>query len=384
MKTILLHPDAATRADLRRHLTRLDHVVVHEDPNLHQVLLAVAKHRPHFIVAAQPEPFLRNQVESVFSEFSLDVPVLWLPESQEPVREEWLSQQISSLLAGTGTRPLRRYTAGSRTILRDQAYEAFEDGRKQNLPELSENPKQGLAREMAAFARQVECAVGRHEAAQRYLRQVLLTDRGLRVEVAYRAVHGSHKVYWLREHIFRWTGVLAHYLPGVEPHYLPPPAPPSPRLDFLSHSGGIPENAYAAAALLLHGFRPSWMPALQSVLSLKFSGQDDAALLAETLHLAGWSALLRDIALAQVRVMACALAPNTPWYADGLPPHALHRATGIYCDFWHLRHLRTNPQYLRPVADGVLQGVKTPGTVPVVLPFRDLILALGQDNKGVA
>jgi hypothetical protein len=379
MKTIICHPNAAIRTDLRQQLTKLDHVVVHEDPNVDRIITTVAKHRPHFVVAAEGESFLRCQVESVFCDLALHVPILWLPDSEEPAREKWLADEISRLVAGIGPRPLTRYADDSRQVIRDLDYAQFENGAKQNLPDSSENPKHELAREMAVFARQAERATEHHAAARHYLRQALLTHNGgLRREATYRAVHGSHKgLGFLREEVFRWAGVLSFYVPGVQPVYLPPAAPPSPKLEFLHHSSP-PENYYAATALLLHGFRPSWMQALQSVLSMKFIGQDDAKLLTETLALAGWSALLRDIAMAQVRVMGCALDPSIPWYKDGLPPRRLHRATGIYCDFWHLRNLRENPQRLRPVADGVLQGVKTPGTLPVVPPFRHFVQALGQ------
>lgn len=310
------------------------------------------------------------------------MPILWYPPGFIGAASEgWFTSEISRLLEGSGSHALRRYAEDSRNVLRDVGYESFEDGTKRNLPELSEDSSQDLAQEMTSFGQQVECALPHHAAARQYLRQCLLTDKGLRVEATYRAVHSSHKIFWLREHIFRLVGVLAHYLPGVEPAYLPPPAPPSPKLDFL-HYSSTPENCYAATALLMHGFKPTWMPSLRSVLNVKFAGQDEAALLAETLTLAGWSFLLREIAVAQVRVMECALVSDQSWYTQGLPPRALHRATQTFCDFWHLRHLRTNPQYLRLVSDWVVvDGVRSPGTLSVVPPFRHYIDALGNSDS---
>ena len=116
------------------------------------------------------------------------------------------------------------------------------------------------------------------------------------------------------------------------------------------------------------------MPSLHSVLERKFTGQNEEALLEETLILSGWSALLREIALAQVRVMTCALDPSSPWYTDGLPHRALHRSSQTYCDFWNLRRLRENPHLLRPVADAVVVGrMKLPATQSLLPHFRHFL-----------
>jgi hypothetical protein len=288
------------------------------------------------------------------------------------VTKEWLAAEISRFLLKAESRPLTRYSAASRTVIRSERYRSFESGQKQNVPDPSATAFEDLAEEAAVFGRQVDSATKFHDAAGHYLRQVLITDQGLRREIAYRAVHGSHKIYWLREHIFRWVGVLAHYIPGVEPEYLPAPSTPSPKLDLL-HYHPPSESCYAAMALVAHGFKPSWSLPLLAVLGREFTGQDETALLQVTLVLAGWSALLRDIAVAQVRVMTWALNPNAPNFAAGLPRRRLHRAIGTYCDFWHLRLLRERQGVLRGVADGVLQGHKPPGTPAAIPPFHQFV-----------
>jgi len=377
LKTIILHPDATARETIRRQLHRLDHVVVHEENSLDNIVSAVAKHRPHFVVAAEPEPFLRDCIELTFQEFALRVPICWHPTGAAGSgREDGLEAAISHRLNAGDVPTLTRYTDDHRQVTRDDGYKPFDGATKQNLPDDSDDPAKDLAREMEVFGRQVECALHHHAAARYYLRQALMTDRGLRVETAYRAVHSSHKIYWLREHVMRWVGVLAHYLSGVDPSYLPPPSPPSPKLDFLYYTPP-PESYYAATAVLMHGFKPSWMSMLRSVLGMKFTGQDETSLLQETLNLTGWSGLLREIAVAQVRTMDCALRSDQPWYTQGLPPRRLHRATQTFCDFWHLRQLRTSPQNLRLIADWVVvDGVRSPGTLPVVPPFRHYVEGL--------
>jgi hypothetical protein len=377
MKTLIFHPDATARETIRHQIEQLDHVVMHEDASLQQLLLHVAKHQPHVVIVAELDPVLRIQIETEFDQFALRVPIIWLPLTLSGSDLEALIQGELTQIASAPCSPLLvRYCDESRQVIRDIAYVAYEDGRKQNLPPASENESKELAREINIFAQQVGRATRNHVAARQYLRQVIVTDKGgggLQRELVYRALHSSHKIFWQRDHIYRWVGVLSHYLPDVELAYLPPPAPPSPKLDFLAYCSGA-ECRYVAAALHLHGFKPSWMPALQSVLERKFTGQSEEALLQETLILSGLSALLEEIAKAQIRVINCALDPSLPWYTDGLLSRELHRSSQIFCDFWNLRRLRENPQYLRAVADAVVAGeIKSTVTQPVVQHFRHFL-----------
>jgi hypothetical protein len=374
MKVSILHPDPVARTIIRGFFENLEHVIVHEAPDLSEVPLGIVRHRPHLVVAAEISSKSRIMIEMDLTYFALQIPILWLPFDLiglglEPV----LATLLSSLLSGLQRPTLTRYADEYRNVLRDREYEAHEHGKKVNLPPFPSSPNDDLDDEIVKFSMQVRRATAYHGAARRYLRQVLSTEKGLGAEIAYRATHSSFKIYWLREHIFRWIGVLAHYLPGVEPTYLPQPAPPSPKLDFLFYEPP-PESLYAEAALINFGLKPSWVPALKSVVDFKFSGQDEEALLRDTLFLGGWSFLLRQIAISQVKVMESALQPTESWYADGLPPRSLHRATGVFCDFWHLRNLRENPEHLRRVADAAAVDCGTvPDGMPVVPPFRSYI-----------
>ena len=377
MKILLIHPDRAIRNIIRQQFEEAGHVVIHETDDFVNLVLRVAKYRPHAFLALPPSAEILEGSVAAMAMLGLKVKAYSLPPAVSlAALTPHLELILSALMKPELPASLVPYVYESRTILIDDAYPV---SGKQNLPGENESTEEHLAKELGILGQQVERATSHHAAASRYLSQVLVIDRGLRTEIAYRAVHSSFKIFWLREHICRWLGVLAHYLPGVELAYLLPPTPPSPQLDFL-HFSAPPESWYTLTAVLNHGIKPSWTQPLHDVIEKRYSGQDEEALLQEALILSGWSALLREIALAQVRVMDCALDPDVPWYKDKLPPRRLHRATGIYCDFWHLRHLRENPQHLRPVADGVLRGVKTPGTLPVVPPFRHFVHALGQGS----
>jgi len=369
---MLIHPLAPFGSIIKDHLKTLGHVQVGVATDLSTLIENLAKHRPHIVFVKRSTDEEQRKIEDALKRYQLAVPVCWLPAKLAEGKS--ITAGIDSfLLSIAPSKKITAYAPRSRTIVLDEPYAAFAGSSKQNSPDTKEDPKEHLPLEISLFARQVERAVEHHAAARQYLRQVLVTDKGLRTEITYRAVHSSHKIFWLREHIFRWVGVLAHYLPGVEPDYLPPPAPPSPVLDFL-FAAPPPESLYAATALLIHGFKPSWMASLRSILDKKFAGQSEDALLQETLFLSGWSILLREIAISHVRVMECALHPDEPWYLDGEPSRTLHRATGIWCDFWHLRHLRTHPHYLRAVANGVvIDGIKTPESLPVVPSFSHYV-----------
>lgn len=257
MKLVIYHPDAAARQTIRNMLERLDHVVMDEIIGLQHVVAAVAKHRPHAILLAETRLGIRPQMEFVMDRFQLAAPILWMAANLSGSDLETEIERRLSKLTTTAVFPaLVPYSTDSRDVLRDDGYLPYYREQKQNVPTRSDHSRNEVAQQMAVFARQVECAVKHHAAAQRYLRQALVTDKGLRVEIAYRAVHSSYKIFWLREHIFRWVAVLAHYLPGVEPAYLTPPATPSLKLDHLFYTPP-PESYYAATAVLIHGFKPN-------------------------------------------------------------------------------------------------------------------------------
>ena len=250
LKTLIFHPDTAARKAIRRQIEYLDHVVMHEGASVQQILLHVSKHQPHVIIIAEFDPVLRIQIETLFDQLALRSPIIWLPLASSGFELEALIQrELSKISSAPLTPPLVRYCDDFRQVIRDIGYVAYEDGGKQNLPPASENESEELAREKGIFAQQVERATRNHAAARHYLRQVMVTDRGgggLQRELVYRAVHSSHKIFWERDHIYRWVGVLAHYLPGVGIPAATRPAIPEAGFSSPQQQCGVPVHGNGA------------------------------------------------------------------------------------------------------------------------------------------
>ena len=113
-----------------------------------------------------------------------------------------------------------------------------------------------------------------------------------------------------------------------------------------------------------------------SILSKRYSGQSIEALQAEAIYLSGWCAFLREVAIAQVQLMTQILDSESPWYSGQRPKRGIHRAQGIYVDFWGLPTLRRNPAKMRDLAYlSVMDWLSPSSTSSVVAPYRSFLEA---------
>jgi hypothetical protein len=374
MKILVLGANQSVRDRIKQQLAELNHIVVAEPLNRQALLIAVVRLRPHAIVAGELPPVIDAKALGDFGGQLPAIPVICFPADEtDEAAKSYLDGALQNVALLQAAEKIRPYSSNEqRLVLQDDRHQTFAQAEK--LGSASVSPADAT-READIFIRQVNCALKNHAAARHYLAQVVKTDQGLRVECAYRTVHASYKVCWLREHAMRWAGVLAHYIEGVEKEYLPPPASPSSTLDFL-HYEPPAESLYAASALISHGFRAGLVPGFRAILNVKFTGQPEELLSADAIILFGWCALLREIALAQIQIMDEILDPGSDWHARKKPTRRIHRAEGIFGDFWALPSLRQYPSRMRDLA--YLAAVKwiTPSSPgPAIAPFRDFLRA---------
>jgi hypothetical protein len=273
-----------------------------------------------------------------------DTPMLRLTEDISGFIKSSLGSEIDKIMTPPAVKKIQLYsTDEQRFVLHDDRYKPFAQEKKLNETAAANSDPE---RESDLFFRQVCCGIKNVRLARQYVGQLLHTDMALRTEIAYRVTHASYKVYWLREHAMRFAAALAHFVEGVEVEYLPSPATPSPVLDFLHHEPPT-ESLYAAAALINHRFRPALMPGFKSILRMKFTGQPDEQLIAEAMVLSGWCAVLAEVVVAQIHFMGVVLDINSDWHAGRKMSRAMHRAKGVYGDFWGFHALRENPDQMR-------------------------------------
>jgi hypothetical protein len=189
-------------------------------------------------------------------------------------------------------------------------------------------------------------------------------------------------VMWARDFALKYTSVLGFYLFGVEIEYLPPPAPPSPLLDFLSYEVG-PGGLYVAAALVQHGFRKSLVSGFCAMVNKKYTGQSAEDLTNDAILLLGWCSLLRETARAQVHLMDQILDPGSRWWVtDQSPARKTHRAEGIFAEFWGLQSLRQNPSRFRDLAYLCVHEWLLPAVpVTTIAPYRSVFEAYQAGQK---
>jgi hypothetical protein len=370
MKLLLLHADSTTRHQIFQTVNELGHIVVAEPSHPRPLLLAIARHQPHVVIIGKLPPDFPKEVLDAIAEKCPGTPLLWLPENDISgfVRGS-LGEEIDKITTPTTVRKIQPYgTDEQRLVLHDDRYQPFAQNEKLGKTAAA---KSNLERESDLFFRQVCCGLKNVRLARQYVAQLLYTDTALRTEIAYRVTHASYKVYWLREHAMRFAAALAHFIEGVEVQYLPSPATPSPVLDFV-HYEPPTESLYAVSALISHGFRPALMPGLKSILRMKFTGQSDEQLIEEAMMLSGWCAVLGEVAVAQIHVMNEVLNVNSDWHAGRKMSRAMHRAEGIYGDFWGFHALRENPDRMRELARlAVVENVVPSEPRLFVTSYRD-------------
>jgi hypothetical protein len=372
MKLILIHADQIARNQFKAILNDLGHIVVAESPHPRKLLGDIARHQPHALIVGEPGTVFADVTFPPMGDERALVPVVRLPPgiTGEPL-VTFLIEALIGVSQFHDTKCLQPYsTDGQRLVLQDDAYQKFAQDEKLGT-DVSGNPD--LEKELVV--RQIHYARHNHQKARRYLAQLLKTDSGFRPEITYRIVHSSYKVYWLREMSVRWASVLLFY-GSVDLQYLPPPAPPSPLLDFLFWEAS-PETLYAAAALVEHGFKKTLTPGFCALLSKKYVGQSPEELTNDAIILLGWCSLLREVALAQVHLMDQILDPTSRWwFTDQRPARKTHRAEGIYADFWCLPTLRQNPSRFRDLAYLSTHEWLSPADSPTTIaPYRSFFEA---------
>lgn len=369
MKIILIHADENARNHLKQVLDDLDHITVAESNHPRRLLGEIARHQPHAIFVGElATVFTDGTFPPLQDEVAL-VPVVRIPPglTGEPL-VSFLIGALKEVSEYHETKCLQPYsTDEQRLVLQDDGYKDYAQTEKLGT-DLPSDPDA----EKEIVVRQIHCALQNHRKARRYLAQLLKTDAGLRPEIAYRVVHGpSYKVIWARDHALRFASVLAFYLLGVEIEYLPPPAPPSPHLDFL-HYEASPEGVYVAAALVEHGFQKSLTPGFCALVRKRYTDKSPEELANDAMVFLGWCSLLREVALAQVHLMDQILDPASRWWiTDQSPRRKTHRAEGIYGDFWGLQSLRQNPSRFRDLAYHCVHEWLLPSaSITTIAPYR--------------
>jgi len=193
MKLILIHADQNARNHLKKMLDDLDHIVIAESDHPRRLLGDIAKHQPHAIIAGELPSVFEDGTFPPLQDTVVLVPVVRLPNvATDESLISFLKEALEKVWIEHQSRPPRPYsTEDQRLVLMDDGYRKYAQDQKLGT-DVSGDPD----KDKEIFIRQVHCARRNHQAAQRYLRQLLKTERGLHVEVAYRNVHARLR-FWL-------------------------------------------------------------------------------------------------------------------------------------------------------------------------------------------
>jgi hypothetical protein len=151
---------------------------------------------------------------------------------------------------------------------------------------------------------------------------------------------------------FKWLALLAHYIADVELLHLPRAGTPGSAIDFVHHDVTM-EGVYAATLMILAKIKPTMIERIKQLITARFDGQDDAALLSTSLHLYGTAKLLQEVGTAEIELMDAWLDPAIVDRDDDANiSRGEHRNAGIYRDFFDLGFIIASPEPLASILKG--------------------------------
>lgn len=376
MKVIIFAADFASTHQLMLEIKKTDHLVVETVDEPDQLIQTIARTTPHRLVFHTPSRsatghlileqlsvlFPDLQVCSLSGDLSLEQAV-W-----QPALQEFLAQPVQPQAP-------RPYAEETRLVYHDTSLEAFWKG-KLNRPERKEGWEKICSTQEARFVLQLQTARKNHSAAKRYFECLTMQQVGLDQELAYRLAHGSYKALsWSRDLAVKWLALLAHYVPDAELEFLPLAGSPGPAIDFVHHDIGM-EGMYAAALMLLSGIKPVLKNALNKLVTARFEGQDDDALLDLSLKLYGMAKMLEQVGRAQIELMDAWLDPAIVSQPENRNlPRGESRNAGIFRDFHDLTFIVLSPEPLASILRGFHTGatyVEERRYLPSFAEFRRL------------
>lgn len=324
--------------------------------DLDQLVHEIARTTPHLLVIYTPDPAnpgslsFSNMVQSYFP----DLPVCLIHgDLSKNLWQPGLHEVLAKPIRPETPRP---YAEDSRIVLHDQSLHAFWKG-KLNRAKREQGWEQICTHQESRFVMQMLTAKKNHQAAKKYYLCLLAQQSGLDQELAYRLVHGSYKALsWSRDLAIKWLALLAHYIPDADLEFLPKAGTPGPAVDFVHHDTPM-EGVYAATLLMLYKIKPTMVEAIMQLVTARFDGQDDDALLSTSLQLYGLAKFLQQVGKAQISLMDAWLDPAIVDRGDEANiPRGEHRNAGIYRDFYDLGFIINSPEPLASILKGFHGG----------------------------
>ena len=336
MKVLLIAPENRQRAKVIRWLQRNRALVVSVGvfPGI-QLLQEIARTSPHLVVITVDQidadtAFVLRFIEEQFQSLTL-IRLPFDPSSRD-MSFHWQDLLRAALKAKTVRHVPQPYAGEERLVFHDPEFNDF--ARTDKLSAGSPS----LQRQTARLRQLLETGKVHHVQAKTYLEAIQASLAGLEQEIAYRVTHNSYKgLIWSRGLAAKYVAVLAHYVPGVEVRYLPPPGPVHSSIDYVSFYLGT-DARYAIDAVTHLEVHPTVTELLIGLPDAIFLGQQGRSFLLEQTQVLGLAVLLGHIATAHVSLMDRWLDPE--WkYGEPERSRKARREMKLFRDFWDLESL---------------------------------------------
>jgi hypothetical protein len=356
MKILICNDDPCVMSKLMERPLAARHVVI---PCLEarDLIRMVAATEPHIIVVGGGRPRVDSKaLERRLREAGFRVPMVFLPDDHpEDIALEDLEKCVSSMSDAPNA-----ITAGS------QDYKVVIEKPIEQRGAARNGAIARVEHEEAKFLSLLAGGSSHHEQARSYLNLCGTSQVNHEQDWATAAVCGGPEAYMWRAQLFRYVSVLAHYVPGVDVDCLPLPKPASAKLDFL-HTALSTEAFYALNALRSFGIDPVLERGLWEVGQIE---TPETANLTDVARLAGWASIVRQAAIAHVKVMAACLSEGACALSGGETTRSAMNHRKSFLHFWNLKGL-ADPD-LRRLGEEFWTGRRASG-VAAFCSFYDFV-----------
>lgn len=347
MKILICNDDPRLLSKLMERPMAAHHVVIPclQDRDL---VRTVAATEPHIVVLGGSKVGAGfKALEKRLRQAGFQVPVLFLPDERpEELSVKDLEERVARM-----TNPAQALAVDSQSyeVITERAFE-------QNRSTTNSSVVHG-AHEEAKLLTLLDRGRTHQNRARSYLSLCDASRAKYEQDWATAALFSGPEAYMWRAQLFRYVGVLAHYVPGVDVDCLPLPKPASPKVEFL-HTALPIEAFYALCALREFGINKVLDCGLWEVGQVE-AGQ--TANVVDVARLAGWTLIIRQAAIAHLAVMDSCLSKEAYRLSGIEAAGSANQDWTCFVHFWGFKSLGSTAEHLQRIVEEFRGGRRAAG-----------------------
>jgi hypothetical protein len=354
---------------IRAHVEEAGHVVVHESDQIGFLLASLARYSPNVVLleSNQLTTDTINRIAPIFRHIRF----VALPLDDE---SDWTTIIPEALSLPPLHPPLER-PPEKRLMIFDSHYDTFNRAKSPTREQVDEKK---LISEEARLMWMLRQARHVDEQAKRYSDALRTFETAEWQDIAFRLLHGRTEcIAFTRQLCGGYLGLLAHYLPGIDPCGLPNAVELPPQIRYV-HYDSTAEFEYCLRCLSIHGIDSLFESSLDLVAGWRYQELQPRELIQSCIYFCGVVFNLRMIAISQRAAIAHLLNSRND---SPKPDRKMREALQTFAAFWSFKSLFRHPSRVRAIVDTVTSEPLTVIPPEQQMPtFQHFLQSIEQPN----